>query len=142
MCLPGYGGDLCATPCGGFGEEATYGPPGRALGSSCVSCSSKGVTIGFSFHWNLENDLFAPRILSRRYANSPVDCLSEFSQYKDSSFYLPVSSDMATTVTEGVKSFTECVAMCSASNQCQFVTYNYKELRCIVRAAEEASMVE
>jgi len=51
VCAAGYGGTGCATLCGGFGEDATYGPPGRALSSQCLQCSSQGKTIGFSFDW-------------------------------------------------------------------------------------------
>lgn len=57
LCSPGYGDDpLLASPdfaavCGGAGENATYGTPGRAVGTTCRPCSTEGKTVTYSFNW-------------------------------------------------------------------------------------------
>lgn len=132
LCAAGYGGTGCATLCGGFGEDATYGPPGRALSSQCLQCSSQGKTIGFSFDWNMQNDLFVPRTISRIGASSSVDCLSEYTQLVDGAWYLPLSSSFGVSTTPNVASFSACVDLCSTSG-CQLVTYDYREQTCTQR---------
>lgn len=49
LCSPGFGGTNCSTICGG--AEATYGPPGREVGSPCLQCSAQGKTVTYSFNW-------------------------------------------------------------------------------------------
>lgn len=55
-CQPGYGGVSCSSLCGGEGENATYGGPGRQmlLGGAetpCTQCSANGKTVTFSYLW-------------------------------------------------------------------------------------------
>ena len=140
LCLSGFGGPGCTTKCGGVGTEATYGPAGRSVGTPCVSCSVSGVTTGFYFTWNMENDVFIPRVVSRPSASSPVDCLSEYSQLKDGAWFIPLASDVGTNITGNVTSFADCVTLCSADNAYQLVTYDYREKTCLVRASVEGSL--
>jgi hypothetical protein len=141
LCVSGYGGIGCGTRCGGVGAAASYGPPGRAVGSPCVSCSNGGVTIGYSFSWNLQNDLFMPQTVSRSAASGPVDCLSEYSQLKDGAWFLPLSRTEGTNVTAGVPTFADCVAVCSSDKECQLLTYDYRAQTCLVRKHVEGDMV-
>jgi len=62
----------------------TYGPPGRAVGSDCVVCSNSST--GFSYHWQMENDLFQAEAISRVNADKSGDCLSEYQQMVDSAW--------------------------------------------------------
>lgn len=145
VCLPGYGGTPgatgggCPTACGGYGLEATYGPAGRSAGTPCLPCSNKGVTYGFSFDWDKNNDVFVPRILSKQGASSPGDCLTEFGQLIDGAWYLPLRSDVATFISD-VQSFEACVALCQPNSQCQFVTYDYVAKTCTVRNGDKVIM--
>lgn len=79
-CKEGYGGPDCATPCGGVGAAASYGPAGRAVGSECVACSV--AKAGYSFSWMGSNDLFAPRSVAKLGAAASRDCLAEFVQVR------------------------------------------------------------
>lgn len=92
-CMEGYGGPDCATPCGGVGPAASYGPAGRAVGSECVACSVSKT--GYSYNWMGQNDAFAPRSVAKLGAASPADCLAEFVQVRD-------------TGLSAVSYFTEC----------------------------------
>jgi hypothetical protein len=130
----GYGGQGCAQLCGGSGEAATYGPPGRALSSTCQPCSSQGKTIGFSFNWNSANDLYSARTISRVMASSSIDCLSEYAQTVDGAWYLPLTSSYGTNTSNGVPSFSACVDICS-SIDCQLVTYDYVARTCTTRVS-------
>lgn len=116
---------------------ASYGPAGRAVGSSCISCGTDGKTYGFSFDWQSSNDVFAPRTIARSGATSPIDCVSEYAQIIDMSWFLPLGSNAATTVASNVASFQACVDKCSASSTCQFVTYDYQAKECTVRNGAE-----
>jgi hypothetical protein len=135
LCAGGFGGAGCGTLCGGIGENATYGPTGRAVGADCSLCSAQGKTVTYSFNWNLANDIFSPRTVSRLGAITPVECLSEYSQVRDGEFWLPLSSTEGVTVTPGVTSFAACVDLCTAAN-CQLLTYDYTAKECHVRVSE------
>lgn len=135
VCAPGFGGPGCSQLCGGVGISASYGPPGRAVNAPCVLCSSNGETRGFSYDWALGNDYIAPRTVSRDGAALSIECLSEYSQLSDGSFYLPLSSDAGVAVTDGVLNFTACVELCSEA-ECQLVTYDYRLRKCSVRVSQ------
>lgn len=64
----------------------------------------------------MQQDVFTPRVVSRPSATSRVDCLSEFGQLKDSSWFLPLSSDVGMTTTDGVATFSDCVALCNTTS--------------------------
>lgn len=134
LCSGGFGGADCATSCGGLAENATYGPLGRAVGSECQPCSAQGKTVTFSFAWNMQNDIFTPRTVSRLGAITPVECLSEYSQVRDGEFWLPLSSTVGVTVTPGITSFAACVNLCTDAN-CQLLTYDYTAKECHVRVS-------
>jgi hypothetical protein len=123
------------------GLAASYGPAGRALNSQCIPCGTDGKTYGFSFDWQKSNDVFAPTTISRTGASSPIDCVSEYAQIVDMSWFLPLLSNVATTVTAGVQSFQACVDVCSAAPTCQFVTYDYVAKTCTVRNGAEVIYV-
>jgi hypothetical protein len=140
LCLPGYGGVNCSQPCGGVAENATYGPLGRAYidnqVTQCQSCSANGQTATYSFHFQMENDLFTPKTVSRIGAASPIECLSEYSQINDGSYYLPISATedpSGNTVFKvpNTPNFAACIAECD-SRQCQLVTYDYVAKDCYV----------
>jgi hypothetical protein len=59
----------------------TYGPPGRSVGLACLPCSTSKT--GFSFEWQLQNDIFSARPISRAGADKPCDCLAEYQQMLD-----------------------------------------------------------
>lgn len=79
------------------------------------------------------NDIFSPATISRIGATNPVECLSEYGQMNDGSFYIPLNSDEGVTVTSGINSFQACVDLCSAQANCQLVTYDYQAKTCSVR---------
>jgi hypothetical protein len=58
-------------------------------------------------------------------------------QLVDMSWYLPLSSAVATTVAGGVTSFQQCVSMCTTAAKCMFVTYDYVAKTCTVRYGQE-----
>lgn len=80
-----------------------------------------------------QNDVFIPQTIARLGASSALDCVSEFCQYEDGAWFLPLQSDIATNVTSNVATFADCVAMCTAGSTCQFVTYDYRARTCTVR---------
>lgn len=82
-CMGGYGGANCASACGGLGASATYGPPGRGVAQdpSCVACTTQ--TTGYSFEWQMQNELFVSLPLSKPYANSSLDCIAQYGQLVD-----------------------------------------------------------
>ena len=82
----------------------------------------------------LNNDVFVPKTISRDGASTSVDCVAEFGQYQDGAWYLPLQSDIATNVSSDVQSFAECVALCPASSDCQFVIYDYVAKSCTARS--------
>jgi hypothetical protein len=138
VCFPGFGGPQCAQACGGFGADASYGPAGRGIGTPCIPCAQSGKTYGFSFHYNTGNDVYVPRTIARTGASLALDCLSEYSQLVDGSWFIPVDPDApSTTVTRDVNTFAECVALCPAGSNCQFVTYDYVAKTCSARNAAE-----
>jgi hypothetical protein len=59
----------------------TYGPSGRGINAPCMRCSTSRT--GFSFDWQMSNDLFQANAISRAGADRPCDCLSEFQQMVD-----------------------------------------------------------
>lgn len=82
---------------------------------------------------NLSNDVFAPRTISRQRDSTSLDCVSEFGQLTDASWFLPLQSDAGTTVAQNVAGFADCVALCQAGSDCQLVTYDYMAKTCTVR---------
>lgn len=82
---------------------------------------------------NFTNDVFASRTVARWGATSSLDCLSEFYQLVDGAWFLPLQSDAATRVTQNVQLFADCVALCPAGSDCQFVMYDYMAKTCTVR---------
>lgn len=137
VCLPGFGGPQCSQACGGLGDAATYGPAGREIGSACIPCQTAGKTYGFSFDWNMNNDVFTPRTISRTGASVSVDCLAEYGQLLDGSWFIPLSPGPQVTITNDIKTFAECVALCPMDSTCQFVTYDYAAKTCSVRNTAE-----
>ena len=124
-----------------MGVNATYGPPGRAQvdnqTTTCPSCSANGQTATYSFSYNMQNDLFTPRTVSRIGAASPIECLSEYSQIVDGSFWLPISaaedpSGNTVFTVPSIADFTACTAECDKV-KCQLVTYDYVSKDCILR---------
>lgn len=87
----------------------------------------------------MQQDLFTPRVVSRPAASSPVDCLSEFGQLKDGAWFLPLSSQVGTIVTDGITTFGDCVALCNTTS-CQMATYDYKAQTCTTRLTQPAEM--
>lgn len=132
MCLPGWGGDKCATQCGGYGANATYGPPGRKLSSDCISCND--VLSYYSYQWQAENDVWGAPVVSRIGADNAADCLASFVQVVDGAWYLPVPTGAGVTTTPNISTFADCVALCN--DTCQFVTYDYINKDCSVRVSE------
>lgn len=104
------------------------------MGTECTSCSF--ASTGFSFSWQLNNDLFSAEAVSPLGADSPYDCVSEFSQIADGAWYLPTTGNSAMNVTANVSTFAECVALC-VEPDCQYVTYDYLAKTCYVRMAIE-----
>jgi hypothetical protein len=80
----------------------------------------------------MDNDVFVPRTISRQRASTSLDCVSEFGQLLDASWFLPLQSDAGTRVVQDVAVFADCVAMCVGSD-CQSVTYDYIDKTCTVR---------
>lgn len=142
LCSPGFGGLNCGSPCGGVGTNATYGPPGRGQVdgqvTECLACSANGQTATYSFSYDMQNQLFTPRTVSRIGAASPIECLSEYSQINDGSYYLPISATEDpsgnTVFKSTVASFEACIAECDKPTvQCQLLTYDYNNGDCFVR---------
>jgi hypothetical protein len=81
MCQPGRGGANCTDICGG--AVASYGPIGRSVDTNpnCTMCTTQDT--GYSFDWNLQNDIYASPAVSKAYANSSTDCVSQYSQLVD-----------------------------------------------------------
>ena len=79
--------------------------------------------------------MYASRTVSRLGATSAVDCLSEYAQISDGSFYLPLSSAEGVTVSPNITSFGACVDLCSQA-ACQLVTYEYVNQLCSVRVSQ------
>lgn len=65
--------------------SAQYGIPGRSsldtTQRECQACTTQ--TTGYSFEWNLVNQLYAVKAISKPNASSSIDCLSEFAQMVD-----------------------------------------------------------
>jgi hypothetical protein len=97
------------------------------------------VTYGYSFDWQMGNDVFAPRTISRTGATSSIDCVSEYAQLVDMSWYLPLASSVSTAVTANVSTFQACVDLCTGA--CEFVTYDYVARTCTVRNGAEVIFV-
>lgn len=81
MCQPGRGGVNCNDVCGG--AIASYGPIGRSVDTNpnCTMCTTQDT--GYSFDWNLQNDIYASAAVSKAYANSSTDCVAQYSQLVD-----------------------------------------------------------
>lgn len=125
-CEAGWGGPDCATQCGGFGDAASYGPPGREYGSACVPCNN--ILTYYSYNWGTNNDVWSAPVVSRIGADNAVDCLAAYTQLVDGAFYLPVPDIPANTVTKNVSTFSDCVALCTGN--CAVATYDYKTKEC------------
>lgn len=81
VCKAGFGGEGCATPCGGVGAAASYGPVGRPIGSQCTPCAA--AVTGYSFILDANtNDVFAPRPVAPIGAKASMECLAEYVQVR------------------------------------------------------------
>lgn len=67
-------------------------------------------------------------------ADSSLDCVSEFAQIVDGSWYLPTAGNTAMNITYNISTFAGCVALCTAPS-CEYVTYDYRAQACYVRIA-------
>lgn len=56
----------------------SYGTAGREAGTACTLCSTQNT--GFSFEWDMNNDIWQATAVSKLNANQSGDCLSEFQQ--------------------------------------------------------------
>lgn len=122
VCAPGYGGLGCSLPCGGgSGVNATFGAVGREVGSECQACPQ--ITTGFSFFDSSGNNNFVPAVISRAAAESSAECLAEFAQIVDGSWYMGGSVTMTTVA--NVTSFESCVEICRTDANCQYLTFDY-----------------
>lgn len=72
------------------------------------------------------------RTVARPGAASSLDCLSEYSQLQDGSWWLPIADSTGVNVTAGVLTFASCVELCDQA-RCQLVTYDYVAKECSVR---------
>jgi hypothetical protein len=85
ICVAGYGGDGCATKCGGGrGVNATYGGAGREE-TDCTVCAP--ISSGFTFYYRGQQSAFTPEVVSRVGAQSQGDCLAEFAQLADAAWF-------------------------------------------------------
>lgn len=134
-CLPGWGFAKCARQCGGIGEAASYGPPGREYGSPCISCNN--VLTSYSYNWMTNNDVWSAPVVARIGADNAVDCLAEFTQHNDGAYYLPVLDVPGNLLTPNVTTFSDCVALCKEG--CSVVTYDYKTLECFTLTLREST---
>ena len=78
------------------------------------------------------NDVWASPTIARLGATSSLDCLTEFAQLLDRSWFLP-DNGVSTNVTSDVATWADCVALCPSQSTCQYVTYNYRLRTCTVR---------
>jgi hypothetical protein len=81
-------------------------------------------------------DFFVPQTIARPGATSPVDCLAEYSQLQDGSWWLPLADSTGVNVSTGVTTFASCVERCDQA-RCQLVTYDYVAQECSVRVAQD-----
>lgn len=132
--MGGWGEAGCQTQCGGKGDAATYGVNGRAMDSACTACSYGNT--GFSFQWQMRNDIFVAQAVAAIGADSSWDCVSEFAQLVDSAWYIPTTDNTAMNITANVSTFAECVALCTEPD-CEYVTYDYVQRICYVRIGYE-----
>lgn len=79
--------------------------------------------------------MFTPKTVARIGASTPMECLAEYSQMIDGTYYLELSSDEGVTKTEQVPDFASCVALCDAA-KCQLVSYDYINRACYVRVSQ------
>jgi hypothetical protein len=85
------------------------------------------------------NDVYTPATVSPQGSTSSVGCLAEFAQFADGAWWLPTQGNTnAPAVTPAVASFAECVAQCTATSKCQYVTYDYANNECRTRLAANA----
>jgi hypothetical protein len=103
------------------------------MGTECTSCSWSST--GFSYSWQMGNDLFVAQAVAAIGADSAWDCVSEFAQFGDSAWYLPTLDDIGMNVTTNVDTFASCVAKCREPD-CQYATYDYRARTCYIRIAE------
>jgi len=135
MCKAGYGGEDCATQCGGSSGNATYGPAGRSKGTECLPCPV--VKLGYFFDFQAVNQGFAPAVVARVSARSLADCLAEFAQVDDLAWFMGGSVAMAPVE---ANSFEACVEDCKADAACQYLTFDYKTRRCSKKVAANISL--
>jgi hypothetical protein len=86
----------------------------------------------------MTNDVYAPRTVAPLGARGPQDCLAEFGQLLDAAWWLPTSSNTGMVVrgsADGINSFADCVATCTATARCQYITYDYSGGICYTRIA-------
>lgn len=122
VCAPGYGGAGCWLRCGGgSGVNATFGGTGREVGSDCQTCPA--ITTGFSFFDSSGDNKFMPAVVSRVGAESSAECLAEFAQIGDGSWYM--GGSVAMTSVANVTNFESCVETCRIDANCQYITFDY-----------------
>lgn len=89
---------------------------------------------GFSFEYAFNNDMYAPRTVAPLGADAAQDCLAEFGQILDGSWWLPTTGNTGMTRNNNVMSWSDCVALCN-TRTCQYITYEYETRTCWVRTA-------
>lgn len=130
LCAPGYGGENCATLCGG--DAATFGVAGRPKHAPCAPCPS--VITGYSFDYLANNLIFAPDLVARSGADTASHCLAEFAQIMDVAWFVGGNATM--TMASDATSFAACVAKCKSNPACQYITYDYDASICWVKQHE------
>lgn len=136
MCVVGFGGPDCATECGGIGTSASYGKEGMAAGALCTACPNMAKGYFFTYAptgtTTTSGHPYTPYVVSRIGATSTSDCLAEFSQIADESWYLwyPELLHMIVVDVPGADKdaqFENCVARCKPgpNGDCQFATFDY-----------------
>jgi hypothetical protein len=98
------------------------------------------MALGFFFDYLAVNRPFKPDVVARPAAATPGDCLAEFSQIVDSSWYLGDTDTMASvdldpSATTVDQKFDNCVSSCKGATQCQYITFDYATGGCFMKTA-------
>lgn len=111
-------------------------PTGTAYRGPLTAASASFASLFRSYHYNRNSaiDFFVPRTMARAGAASSLECLSEYSQLQDGSWWLPLADSAGVNITAGVTTFDSCVRLCDQA-LCQLVTYDYVAKECSVRVA-------
>lgn len=130
VCDAGWGQDSQTTPnclqqCGNT-TGATFGTPGRAIGTVCEDCPA--ISTGFYFAWASANQPYKPGAVAPPAAESRGDCLAQFGQVGDTgAWYVGGAATLvAVPMTTAASSFDDCAAECSIDDSCEYITYDYK----------------